>query len=412
MEMTAEQERALDAVGRWLRDRDRPWFYLAGYAGTGKTTLAKHVAELVSGRVEFGAPTGKAAQVLRRKGCDGAATVHRLIYQVRDKSRARLEELEESRDNLKTLIDGGHPLSMTYAQLRELDAQIREERDHLNRPSFGIHPEARLRGAALLVLDECSMVDDRLARDVLSLDVPVLALGDPAQLPPVRGSGYFTQRAPDALLTDVRRQALDSPVLWLATRVREGRALIYGRHGSSNIVPFADLDAQTALCSDVVLTGHNVTRRAFNLRMRELRGFTGDYPVKGEPLIALNNRHDLGIYNGSTLRACGDAVVTGDELHVRVAGENVDELGVLSGTLAFNRHRDPEIEDRRSFWEKAELVDLDWAYALTVHKAQGSQWSSVVVADDGFASGRPRDRRLWLYTAITRAADQVVVALR
>src|SRR5882757_5485782 len=80
-----EQDAALKAVAAWLkakpgRGNTPPVFRLFGYAGSGKSTLAKHLAEGVEGKVLFAAFTGKAALVMRRKGCEGASTIHSLIY--------------------------------------------------------------------------------------------------------------------------------------------------------------------------------------------------------------------------------------------------------------------------------------------------------------------------------------------
>ena len=85
---TPHQDAALKAVAAWLKarpgSRGTPQvFRLFGYAGTGKTTLARHLAEGVDGRVVFGAFTGKAALVMRRKGCADASTIHSMIYRAR-----------------------------------------------------------------------------------------------------------------------------------------------------------------------------------------------------------------------------------------------------------------------------------------------------------------------------------------
>jgi exodeoxyribonuclease-5 len=431
MLLTHEQDAAAKAFGEWLvapASRRRPWFYLAGYAGTGKTTLARHLAEHSSGRVEFGAPTGKAAQVMKRAGCDGATTIHRLIYLAGEKSRAALRDLEKRLEALKT---GATPINPRL-QIELLERQIREERVRVDRPSFSVNPDAPLRGASLLVLDECSMVDERIARDVLSFGVPVLCLGDPAQLPPVRGGGFFTAGEPDAMLTEVRRQALDSPVLRLATAIRNGhpQALALGQvmdlrqldedpnAVDSRVIRFDALEASDCLAADVVLTGHNATRRRFNLRMRGIADARTQslptLPARGEPLIALNNRHDLGIYNGTILRAMTDArgAAGPNEIELEIRGDDVGRQPVTSSSHAFAAHFDPALPPfARERWRQRELVNLDWAYCLTVHKSQGSQWPSVVVADDGFLRSRPEDRRRWLYTAITRAERRVVVAI-
>src|ERR1700693_6632217 len=163
-----QQDAALNGVAGWLKSKPgRPGtpqlFRLFGYAGTGKTTLARHLAEDVDGKVAFAAFTGKAALVMRRKGCEGASTIHSLIYRARESG-------EET-------------------------------------PSFELWDDAPASKAKLIVIDECSMVDAELGRDLMSFGVPVLVLGDPAQLPPIQGGGFFTDCEPDAMLTEVHRQA-------------------------------------------------------------------------------------------------------------------------------------------------------------------------------------------------------------
>src|SRR5215218_5716245 len=167
-----QQDAALKSVSEWLnakpgRNGTPQVFRLFGYAGTGKTTLARHIAEHVDGKVLFAAFTGKAAQVMRSKGCQGASTIHSLIY--------------------RTLESG---------------AEV---------PSFTLWDDAPASKAKLIIIDECSMVDAELGRDLMSFGVPVLVLGDPAQLPPVQGGGFFTETEPDAMLTEVHRQAQGDP---------------------------------------------------------------------------------------------------------------------------------------------------------------------------------------------------------
>src|SRR6476660_7897833 len=253
------QDAALQAVATWLKAkpgrRATPQiFRLFGYAGTGKTTLAKHVAQGVDGKVLYAAFTGKAAQVMRNKGCAGASTIHSLIY--------------------KAL---------------ESDEEI---------PSFELWDNAPASKAKLIVIDECSMVDAELGRDLMSFGVPLLVLGDPAQLPPIQGGGYFTESEPDAMLTEVHRQAEDNPIIRLSMDIRSGIELEPGRYGESEIVTRDRLDGQRVIDADQVLVGRNATRRAYNMRMRERRGFTGELPATGDKLVCLRNNKRKGLFNG------------------------------------------------------------------------------------------------------------------
>ena len=124
------------------------------------------------------------------------------------------------------------------------------------------------------MIDECSMVDAELGRDLMSFGVPVLVLGDPAQLPPVQGGGFFTDVEPDAMLTEVHRQAQDDPIVRLSMQVRDGERLrARANTARPSVVRRADFDPQRALETDQILVGRNATRRAYNARMRERRGF-------------------------------------------------------------------------------------------------------------------------------------------
>jgi len=242
------------AQGQARRERQPQIFRLFGYAGTGKTTLAKHLAEDVDGKVVFAAFTGKAALVMRRKGCAGASTIHSMIYRARESG-------EET-------------------------------------PSFELWDDAPASKAELIVIDECSMVDAELGRDLLSFGVPVLVLGDPAQLPPIQGGGFFTGAAPDAMLTEVHRQAADDPIIHLSMAVREGRRLAPGAYGDSQVVRKDELDPDRVLAADQVLVGRNATRRAYNARLRERREFTEALPAAGDKLVCLRNNRRKGLFNG------------------------------------------------------------------------------------------------------------------
>src|SRR6185295_7452038 len=229
-DFTPHQDAALKAVGAWLKDGPGergtpPLFRLFGYAGTGKTTLARHLAAHIDGEVKYAAFTGKAALVMRRKGCAGASTIHSLIYRARESG-------EET-------------------------------------PTFELWHDAPASKAKLIVIDECSMVDAELGRDLMSFGVPLLVLGDPAQLPPIQGGGFFTEVEPDAMLTEVHRQAEDNPIIRLSMDIRAGLELEPGRYGESAIVMRNDLDPQRVVEADQVLVGRNATRRSYNMRMRQ-----------------------------------------------------------------------------------------------------------------------------------------------
>ncbi len=373
MEFSPQQDAALKAVSAWLKAGHPQIFRLFGYAGTGKTTLARHFAEHVDGDVQFAAFTGKAAQVLRARGASNARTLHSLIY------RPRGEEAVEDETTGKTSIS----------------------------PTFSLNRQSPVAKAALIVVDECSMVDEALGRDLMSFGTPILVLGDPGQLPPISGGGFFTDHEPDILLTEIHRQARDNPIIQLALHVREGRELMYGDYGAARVISKNDVDRDLVLDADQVLVGINRTRRRYNMRLRELKGFEAVFPQAGDKLVCLRNDPAKGLLNGSlwtVMSAAKETTKPGINLLV-VPEEEDASRGIAKIKLLKAQFAEPDTEIP---WQtKKRYDDFDYGYALTVHKAQGSQWDNVVLFDESFAFRDTRER--WLYTAVTRAAEKLTV---
>jgi exodeoxyribonuclease-5 len=405
MEWTPQQARAIDAVHAWYRDPNGPQvFRVFGWAGTGKSTLAKHFTEGISGDVRFGTYTGKAASVLQSKGLPTAQTLHSLIYTTKEKSAATLKLLEA--ELLKLLEDlQEYPLEEVdqHPQVLKLRAMIAQERRGADRLFFSLNHDSDLQHAKLLVVDEVSMVDETMGMDLESFGKKILVLGDPFQLPPVGGGGYWTEQKPDVMLTEVRRQALDSPVLQLATAVREGRSLRLGRYGESSVRAKGSVTPEEALGAQQILVGRNRTRTATNNRVRSLLG-VGGLPTAGEKLVCLRNNRELGLYNGTVWVTMDTAKeVSEDRMLVRIRPE---EGGEAVETQA-HRHYVEGREAELGWYEKKEADALDYGYALTVHKSQGSQWDDVLLFDESSAFREHAAR--WLYTGITRAARSVTV---
>ncbi len=357
-----QQDAALKDVSRWLKGHGGQVFRLFGYAGTGKTTLAKHLAENIDGDVCFAAFTGKAALVMRARGCEGARTLHSLIYRP-----------------------------------RELDTE---------EPTFVLNGDSDAAKASLIVVDECSMVDEELGRDLLSFNKPVLVLGDPAQLPPVKGGGFFTEAEPDAMLTEIHRQAADNPIVRLSMDVREGGALRPGAYGESRVIRRADIDTESVKNADQLLVGTNKTRRAYNRRMREILDFKSVTPEAGDKLVCLKNDRPKGLLNGSLWRTKTTANLRRGRLRMTVVPE--EEQG-LKGQRISVVPQFFESDEEVPFSLRKNSDEFDYGYALTVHKAQGSQWDDVIVFDESWAFREHRHR--WLYTAITRASQRLTVVM-
>ncbi len=397
MKWSPQQIRAIDAVGQWLKQGDKQCFRLFGVAGVGKSTLAKHLVS-GAGRVLFATVTGKAASVMSSKGCP-AQTICSLIYQPASRSRLRLLELQEELSQHYTGDVNNDP------EIKKLKKAIKEEQEKLKRPFFVLNPDSEIRHADLIVIDEVSMVGQRMGEDLESFGVKILVLGDPAQLPPVRGSGYFTEQEPDVMLTEIHRQAAGNPIIELATKVRLGEKLKAGQYGDS-LVMDGKPDRDMVMNADQILVGKNLTRRQINSQVRRLLGRgLDDLPVEEDKVVCLRNDRESGLLNGTLWGVTDVEYVEGLELMSLTVQSEDDIITVSAHTHYFKG-----IEDTLAYYEIREAQCFDFGYALTTHKAQGSQWPDVFVFDESHVFRHNVSR--WLYTAITRAAEKVTICRR
>lgn len=387
MQWGAQQNKALSQVSAWLKNPgDKQVFRLFGYAGTGKTTLAKHFAEGIS-RVAFGAYTGKAALVLRQKGCMNAATLHSMIYLPSPKSEADIAEMREQLFNLKISLQEPEGLMLTdeevacHQRVKFLQEQIEDENARLQQPRFTLNRNSDVKSCDLIIIDEVTMVDTRMGEDLLSFGVPVLVLGDPGQLPPVGGSGYFTKQKPDILLTEIHRQAQDNPILQLATMAREKKELPLGRYGSSEVITMSELKERTQQVTelDMILCGRNKTRRTTNQRLRELAGIQDMYPVAGERLVCLKNSAQEGLLNGG-LWEVSSVESHSDDLRRHMSINSIDEP-MKTDVEALSMIFRGEDTNKVDYFTIASAAWFDYGSCLTVHKCVSPD--TIIETDKG-----------------------------
>lgn len=377
------QEAGLGALMRHLdrRGKDGPGV-LVGPAGTGKTTLMGALVTQLRGRraVVCAAPTGRAAKVLSAKlqawGIPtGATTIHRALY--------------------------GAPAEGADGAL-----------------DFG-EPREPVTAGGVLIIDEASMIGERIHADItkkLPLGASLLYVGDREQLPPVNESWGADFARPTAALTEVHRQALESPIVRIATDIRQGGKLPRVSDGAyrREAATLDDVASWMATARQeerdaVVLAATNHTRKLLNERTRAKLGMEG--PLQpGDRLVVLFNSYDAGLMNGELVDVATVERIDADRLQIRtvcgreiVVYERVIGASVAEFREATHGH-DP------IFLPPAVHVDLGWA--LTVYKAQGSEWREVAfVLDNGLRQWCLRDPeigRRQIYTGVTRARDTLV----
>lgn len=378
MQLSREQLAILAAVQEWYFSGAGKTLTLGGYAGTGKTTIIRELLRAIPDPVSVCAFTGKAAHVLQSKGVEKATTVHSLIYSPAD-ACARC----------------GQWVSMCQAANRAA-AQVGGRRCPADGTTTRFARSDSI-GAALIIVDEASMISERLQRDIEGFDARVLYVGDHGQLEPV-GAGGDLMRQPALRLETIHRQAEDSQVLRFAHQVRQG-----GHPSNLGRMAYGPLRIEQGIPEDlgsydVVLCGFNRTRVAVNRRIRRLRGY-GSGPQPGDRVVCLRNDRELGLFNGmlATIQECSEGA---DE--IAVVADDGRELGPFECLEAqFGAEKTyRDVPRGTTLW--------DYGYCLTTHKSQGSEWPSVCVLEQIMPLWDPAR---WRYTAATRASERLTYCM-
>ncbi|HZZ76907.1 MAG TPA: DEAD/DEAH box helicase [Gemmataceae bacterium] len=360
LSLGGEQQDALDAAVEWRSswaDGGKQEFVISGLAGTGKSTMIPSLVEAMP-RPMVVCPTGKAAHVLRAKGVE-ANTIHSKFYwPVRNRR-------EGAKFRPKTYID-----------------------------------------ADTIIVDEASMVDSEMLQNMLRFGIPILFIGDPGQLGPVQQNPGLMD-SPDFLLKQIHRQADGNPILSLAYAFREGREHMVRRAMASGGIwrsPKGECIVATPRQLEdylhfgaQVIVGFNRTRHELNERIRSRRGIKGP-PQVGEQIICLANNPWYGMFNG---QQCTVIEVIGHNPRFIELCLRTDDGKIISAPCLLDQFGRDRIDSHRD----NKVLQADFGYALTAHKAQGCEFDSVVVLEEIY---RSRDASRWRYTAVTRAKKRLV----
>jgi exodeoxyribonuclease-5 len=384
IELSPDQQIALDQLLNWLAKPTSPFITLGGYAGSGKSTLISILRNELFKRnsslqVAFCSFTGKAARVLRNK--------------------LQEQQAIRAQDSIGTIH------SLIYAPVVDKDEQI-----------VGWERKQELK-ADLIIVDEASMVDQAIWQDLLSYRVPIIAVGDHGQLPPINAS-FNLMQVPQIKLEHIHRQASENPIIQLSQIVREQGTIPYGTYGNQVKIlqkgsPESQEQAGELLANYkndlLVLCGYNTTRVRLNKYIRSALEFESPLPQVRDRVICLRNNHTKQVYNGmlGTVRQINHE----DTWHfaeIEMDGEDKN----YSGKIAAEQFDSAASLNFTSQRKRSVDIDLfDFGYALTVHKAQGSQSPKVLLFAEKFKQMDEDTWKRWLYTAITRAEEQLWVVL-
>lgn len=392
IQLAPQQLVAEQMIMDWLKDDTRQVFVLAGYAGTGKTTMNRKLAQNLENRVTFAAFTGKAVNILREKGCPNVDTIHALLYKPVAHDKTKLHGLMAELDNAK---QGNYGFSVAT-----LSKEIEQIRKDMRQPKFELNDNS---GGNLIIVDEYSMLPQELINDILRKYKKVLFTGDPFQLPPVKGSCSLE---PDYFLTEIHRQALESAIVRMSKDIRENQTFTYGDYGDFLYLPQSHSSQEMYQEADQIITGQNATRCAINQWIRQLKGINRWLPIAGEKLICLKNNKKQGLFNGMICTALEDAHKREERYTnymLRIDTLPAEELSVWEGDI-MGRGSEYDWND----WTMKSHNRFDFAYAITCHKSQGSEFKTVVVYNEPIGADDLMKRR-WLYTAITRGKERVTL---
>ena len=363
---------------------------ISGYAGTGKSTLVKVIVQNLPGvdpdrDVTYACFTGKAAQVLLKKGNKNVTTLHKLLYESIPKP------------------DG------TFFRKPKIDIDYK-----------------------IVVVDEVSMAPKTLMDLLFKHDVFVIALGDPFQLPPVsKDDDNGLLNKPDVFLDEIMRQSLDSEIIQLSMKIRHGESISYSKGSDVIVLPKKELNTGMLQWADQILVGTNAARISINNQMRELLG-RGKSPEESDKVICLRNYwdnfavNDDPLVNGTigyisnvyetfnkTPSWAGNQIIK--VLHADFISDSgadfgplqMDEKQILTGERCLDYRT---IYRLMANWRTQHLVPMEftYAYAITTHKSQGSSWPNVLVMEEKFPFEKEEHAR-WLYTACTRAENKLVL---
>lgn len=437
--LSPQQGDAVRKIKNWyLNDTAmKQVFVMCGFAGTGKSTILPDILDalgLSPSQVAFCAPTGKAAKVmgtkLRAQGINVyPSTIHSLIYTPKPQKAEALERELAEMKTFATLLKSGDvspPSGDLKADLRETEKKIHiltrdlDRAYDLNDLRFTLNPDSRLinEDIKLIIADEGSMIGVQMAEDLMDFEIPILVMGDPGQLPPVGEDPGFLTGTPDAFLTEVHRQAADNPIIYLATLARKGQRGDYGDYGNGVLIVPAKKDIYTLdLDRDAqVIVGTNKNRWKQTSRMRKAGGFLDSLPHKGEPLIMCrNSRTYPELVNGTQVYSARDHGMAEDGRD-RFLAEIRDEDGKPYTMFCYQGLLEEHVgrvknfatcPKDRAFRSRINDHQLDFGWAITCHKAQGSQYDEVIVHDDSGSFREDADK--WLYTALTRAAKRLII---
>ena len=396
MELTDKQKQGLEIAIDRFKNRER-YTVISGYAGSGKSTLVKFIIAALPDidpekDVVYTSFTGKATQVLQKKGNKNVSTLHKLLF----------------------------------------ESIPRPDGTFFRKPVECIPYK-------IVVVDECSMVPNELFKQLAKYPVYVLCLGDPGQLPPIRkDEDNHLLDAPHIFLDEIMRQEEDSEIIKLTMDIRAGKPLSEFQGKEVQILKKSELTTGMLMWADQIICATNSTRIYLNNTMRDLLGRQGD-PQDGDKVICLKNNWDVystdaGPLVNGTIGYLKNVFNTFIRIPAKISSDKkpkqfdiiqadfISDTDADYGNLSMDKQLiltgEPAIDWKTSYnmnrsvaYRNSVPDQFTYGYAITGWKAQGSEWDKVLVIEEGFPYNKEEHQK-FLYTCATRAMKKLVIIMK
>ena len=400
--LTDEQNDICESILHWFyferyHDDVPNYKTIGGYAGTGKTYLISLLSKIFKKdddrfKIAFVAFTGKASSSLKTNleiedcyndNSDYCGTIHSLIYKPETRYDAKQKRM---------VITG-----WTQKQSEEVVYD-------------------------LIIIDEASMISSKIWNDLRKYDIPIIAVGDHGQLPPI-GDKFNLMNGSNLnyKLTQIQRQTSESGIISLSTFIRQNGYIPHGKYSKSVF----KVNWNTELCQkvfnsidflndDVIcICGFNNTRVHINNLIRKKLKYKKQIPYPSERVVCLKNNSTKGVFNGQLGTVSWMMPKNKEKCEMTIMMDGMGEFydGVVNlncfGKKDYSEMYEPVIVKKKKVYPSGDF--FDFGYCLSVHKSQGSEFNKVILFEEKSQYWDDEYYKRWLYTGVTRAKNSLMI---
>ena len=374
-----------DAI-QWWRHKTYQTFEISGPPGCGKTWIVNYIIDSLSidrSRIAPMAYTGSAAINMRTKGMANAGTIFSWLYNFEQ----------------KVMVDmNGLPI---------IDPIFNKAKTRLE-----FVPKKSLPGIDLIIVDEAGMVPEDMRKVIDSMGIPVIAMGDIDQLPPITGKpGYLTNPESIHFLTEIMRQAEGNTIITFSQLAIKGRDIPIGSYKNVEVIYDDQLTDEMIANSRIVICGKNVTRDKFIDHIRhDMLGYYSDFPQYGERLVCRKNNWNIETGGINLTNGLLGSCVSRPDMSVLDKTDQTFKMDFKPDLLSTDYFKELDIDYRYLNGGKTIRDSImntrfskgnkfEYGYAITTHMSQGAEFDKGIYIEEYLNSNINKNLN---YVGITR----------